>query len=180
MKVRLDGVLETQPVSGTVAVTGTQTDGLTDSELRASDVPVSGTFFQATQPVSGTFWQTTQPVSGTVTSNNTPIASTPYKNLDIDESGDLVITGAKTLTGYYIYNNAATTLYVKFYDKATAPTVGTDTPKLTLAIPAGAAANRTSNITFALGFGVGATTGVADADTGAPAANDIVGSFDLR
>lgn len=71
----------TQPVSiaGTVAVSGP----LTDTQLRASAVPVSGTvgvsgsvavtgtFFQATQPVSiaspvavtGTFWQATQPVS---------------------------------------------------------------------------------------------------------------------
>lgn len=39
--------------------------GLTDAELRATAVPVSGTFYQATQPVSGTFWQATQPVSGT-------------------------------------------------------------------------------------------------------------------
>ena len=47
--------------------------GLTDTQLRASAVPVSGAFFQATQPVSiasmpttpvtGTFWQATQPVS---------------------------------------------------------------------------------------------------------------------
>jgi hypothetical protein len=37
--------------------------GLTDAQLRASAVPVSGTFFQATQPVSGTFWQATQPIS---------------------------------------------------------------------------------------------------------------------
>jgi hypothetical protein len=29
-------------------------------------IPVSGTFWQATQPVSGTFWQATQPVSGTI------------------------------------------------------------------------------------------------------------------
>lgn len=51
--------------------------GLTDTELRATALPVSlasvpthgvtGTFWQATQPVSGTFWQATQPVSGTVT-----------------------------------------------------------------------------------------------------------------
>lgn len=34
-----------------------------------SAVPVTGTFWQATQPVSGTFWQATQPVSGTVTAN---------------------------------------------------------------------------------------------------------------
>lgn len=49
------------------------TTGLTDTQLRATAVPVSlatapttpvtGTFFQATQPVSGTFFQTTQPVS---------------------------------------------------------------------------------------------------------------------
>ena len=35
-------------------------------------VPVTGTFWQATQPVSGTFWQTTQPVSGTVSINAIP------------------------------------------------------------------------------------------------------------
>jgi hypothetical protein len=40
----------------------------------AVTVPVSGTFWQATQPVSGTFWQATQPVSGTVTSNLGTIA----------------------------------------------------------------------------------------------------------
>lgn len=37
------------PVSGTVS-----TGGLTDTQLRAVAVPVSGTFFQVTQPVSGT------------------------------------------------------------------------------------------------------------------------------
>jgi hypothetical protein len=39
------------------------TQPLTDTQLRATPVPVSGTFWQATQPVSGTFWQATQPVS---------------------------------------------------------------------------------------------------------------------
>lgn len=38
----------TQPVSGTVTASGP----LTDAQLRASAVPVSGAFFQATQPVS--------------------------------------------------------------------------------------------------------------------------------
>lgn len=37
--------------------------GLTDTQLRAAPVPVSGTFWQATQPVSGSFYQATQPVS---------------------------------------------------------------------------------------------------------------------
>jgi hypothetical protein len=44
--------------------------GLTDTQVRAAPVPVSGTFFQVTQPVSGTFWQTTQPVS---LATNTPV-----------------------------------------------------------------------------------------------------------
>jgi hypothetical protein len=52
---------------------GGSSGGLTNTELRASAVPVSGTFYQATQPVSiaapvavtGTFWQATQP-GGTV------------------------------------------------------------------------------------------------------------------
>lgn len=34
--------------------------------LIAGALPVTGTFYQATQPVSGTFYQATQPVSGTV------------------------------------------------------------------------------------------------------------------
>ncbi len=56
-----------------VALSTRAVTGLTDTQLRATPVPVSGTFYQATQPVSiasmpstpvtGTFWQATQPVS---------------------------------------------------------------------------------------------------------------------
>lgn len=75
--VSTGGLTDTQlratpvPVSGTVT-----TGGLTDTQLRASPVPVSGTFFQATQPVSGTVavsnLPATQPVSGTVAVSNFP------------------------------------------------------------------------------------------------------------
>ncbi len=74
---------ETQPVSLVSVPTHAVTGPVTDTQLRASAVPISlatapttpvtGTFFQATQPVSlatapttpvtGTFWQATQPVS---------------------------------------------------------------------------------------------------------------------
>jgi hypothetical protein len=46
-----------------VALSTRAVTGLTDAQIRASALPVSGTFWQATQPVSGTFWQATQPVS---------------------------------------------------------------------------------------------------------------------
>jgi len=83
----------TQPVSGTVGISGTVPVSLAS----APSTPVTGTFWQATQPVSGTvtanagsgtmavslasapttpvtgtFWQSTQPVSGTVAVSNLP------------------------------------------------------------------------------------------------------------
>ena len=79
--------------------------------------------------------------------------------------------------GWYLFNNASSVRYVKFYDKATAPVVGTDTPRLTLPLPSGAAANVNLGdygIEFTTGLGMGATTGVADSSTGAPSANDVV------
>lgn len=58
-----------------VAISGTVNGNwLTDAQLRAVPVPVSGTFWQATQPVSGTFWQATQPVSGTFWQATQPVS----------------------------------------------------------------------------------------------------------
>lgn len=67
--------------------TGGGGGGLTDAQLRATPVPVSGTFFQSTQPVSiatmpstpvtGTFWQATQPVSGPLTDAQLRASSVP-------------------------------------------------------------------------------------------------------
>lgn len=57
-------------VGGTVAVTGTQTDALTNTQLRASAVPVSGT---VTASVSN--FPATQAVSGSVNIGNSPTVS---------------------------------------------------------------------------------------------------------
>lgn len=46
----------TQVISGTVAVSNLGGIGLTNTELRASALPVSGTFWQTTQPVSLASW----------------------------------------------------------------------------------------------------------------------------
>ena len=78
--------------------------------------------------------------------------------------------------GYYIYNDSNQTRYVKLYNKATAPTVGTDTPVMTIPIPSGSAANVdfSNGIAFATGIAFAMTTGMADTDTGAVAANEVV------
>mgnify|MGYP001574910355 CR=1 FL=1 len=49
--------------------------------------PVSGTFWQATQPVSGTFWQATQPVSGTVTANPATSAGKTITYVSVNQGG---------------------------------------------------------------------------------------------
>lgn len=75
------------------------------------------------------------------------------------------------------YNAAAALRYLKIYNKASAPTVGTDTPVLTIPLPATAG----FAIDFPLGFrcdtgiAYALTTGAADADTGALTAADVVG-----
>ncbi len=86
-RVPVDGSGVTQPISGSVSITGTAavSGPLTDAQLRAAAVSVSGpltdTQLRATAvPVSGTFWQATQPISGSVSITGTPavtISGTP-------------------------------------------------------------------------------------------------------
>lgn len=77
-------------------------------------------------------------------------------------------------------NTNAAVRYLKLYNKATSPTVGTDTPVMTIPIPGNTAGagfvldTGGMGIAFATGIGFALTTGIADSDTGAVAANEIV------
>lgn len=74
------------------------------------------------------------------------------------------------------YNAAVAVRYLKFYAKATAPTVGTDVPVITLALPASSAFNINLNGHYiATGIAYAMTTGAADNDTGALTAGDVLG-----
>jgi hypothetical protein len=108
--------------------------------------------------------------------------STPYHNLSAASTNATNVKAAATqLYGYAISNTNAAARYVKFYDKATAPTVGTDVPKHTIQVPGNAVVIRAlpEGMKFTTGFGWATTTGVADTDTGAVGANDLVIDFDL-
>ena len=98
-----------------------------------------------------------------------------YRTLDGQPTGVSVKASVGQLGGWFLSNNNAAVRYVKLYDKATAP-ASTDTPLLTLLLPANSAANLLAvpGIDFAAGIGIRVTTGVADSDTGAPSANDVV------
>ena len=123
-------------------------------------------------------------VTGTVTTSPIPGTSgglTTVRDIDLDEASAANIKGsAGQVYGWYIVNTHATAWrYVKLYNKATGPTVGSDTPLITFGIPPAGGANEmsTHGIVFDTGIGWAATTGVADNDTGAPGANEVVATL---
>lgn len=103
-----------------------------------------------------------------------------YKDLDVDENGANVKASAGQVFGIHLTNVGLSSgvdyLYVKLYNKATAPTVGTDTPVMTIPVKADASRDIEipSGAAFASGIGIGCTTAAADADTGAPATNELI------
>lgn len=105
-----------------------------------------------------------------------------FRSLDLDESEEEVKATAGQVYGMWITNTATATRWLKFYNATAANvTVGTTTPVLTIGIPgnssddvSGLLANGTMGIVFDTAITVAATTGVADNDTGAPAANDVI------
>ena len=72
------------------------------------------------------------------------------------------------LTILNIVNGAATLRYFKIYNKASAPTVGTDTPLITITLPTGSSSFTLPafiGIDFSIGLSFACTLGVADSDT---------------
>lgn len=94
--------------------------------------------------------------------------------------GILVKSTGGRLFGFIISNSNAADRFIKLYDKATAPTVGTDTPKITFTISGDASESGVRDfhfpegIEFENGIGLGITTAVADNSTAAPGANEVV------
>ena len=165
---QINGVAPT--MGNGISGTGVQRVTIASDSTGIIAVTESGTWtVQPGNTANTTPWLTT----------NTPSTSggyTIYRNLDTGSTGANIKASAGQVFGYYIYNNATSVRFVKFYNKATAPTVGTDTPVITLGIPASSAANVdfANGIAFATGIGIGATTGVADNNTTAPSSNDVV------
>jgi hypothetical protein len=115
----------------------------------------------------------------------TPVPSTAtglsiFRSIDLDEGAlEVVKASAGMLYGMWVTNRAADTRFVKFYDAASG-TAGTGTPVITIGIPGNTSDDVSGlfssahGIAFSTGICVGAVTGVADNDTGAPSANDVV------
>lgn len=126
------------------------------------------------------------PTLATVTSITNPVkvggatsgGSTPYLLISAATTNStLVSTGAHTLYAINAYNNGATAAYLKIYDKSTAPTVGTDTPKKTIMLPPGGGSNIVlppQGDVIASGLGLAITALPANTDATAVALNQCV------
>ncbi len=118
-----------------------------------------------------------------VTTAGTPAApATPLIiNSAASTNGQLVLTGTSGLQALFASNTGAAAAYVKLYNKATAPTVGTDVPAMLIPVPAAAAGvpgvveitPGFNGYRFALGLGLAITGGAADSDTTAVAAGQV-------
>jgi hypothetical protein len=147
----------------------------------ASAFPVAVQNTAAVTVSSGTV--TTVSTVTAVTTAGTPAApATPLIiNSANSTNGQLVLTGTSGLQALFASNTGATVAYVKLYNKASAPTVGTDTPAMLITVPAAVSGvPGEKEITpgfngyrFALGLGLAITGGAADSDTTVVAAGQV-------
>ena len=173
------------PASGT-----TWTLGFVSVEKFApTPVYVQGQEMQGSAAPAPVAVQGTLPVSGTVTATvtggtvNPVVPATPYfLNSAATTNGALIITGTSGLQSFYATNEGASPAYVKLYNKATAPTVGTDIPEMTIPIPAAVGGvpgvspsidPGFSGFRFPLGLGIAITRNAVHTDTTAVGAGEV-------
>lgn len=137
---------------------------------------VQGTY--ATEPIPAAQVSATQPVSGTVTANQgtlvAPTASTV--NSAATTNATSIKTSAGTVYSVTASNINAATRFVKLYNLATAPTVGTSVPVLTIPVPSNNVVNiefGTTGHRFTTGIALAITASAADSDATAVAAREI-------
>ena len=176
------GALSSQPVYGWEL----SVNGLRRVRVRCT-ARTSGT--QSWRFVLGTYATEPIPAAQThaVTINGIPtlVPAAPgtsyFLNSAATTNGALILTGTSGLQAFYASNIGASPAYVKLYNKATAPVVGTDIPDMIIPVPAAAAGVPGiamlpigfAGFRFALGLGIAVTGGSADTDTTAVAAGQV-------
>jgi hypothetical protein len=183
--LKVDGSAVTQPISAASlplpsgAATSAKQPALGTAGSPSTDVlTVQGAASMTALKVDGS--AATQPISGTVTA--TPAAATsggatPYKLISAaSTNASSVKASAGTLYSLSAFNTNASARYLKLYDKASSPTVGTDTPVMTMLIPpsnGGFIHHLPVGMAFSAGIALAITGAMADSDTTAIGANDV-------
>lgn len=146
--------------SGSVAADGTSTSGVVAAVTRAS-----GYFYN----VATSNWDRAKKPGASGTSRIVSSAATTNAT-----AGP---TGLRDVFGVDAYNTTSTVKFLKLYNKASAPTVGTDTPVVTIALTPNARTSMawSNGLCFTTGVAYALTGAAADSDTTALAAGDVVG-----
>lgn len=154
-------------ITGLAAMTGTATitiRGVDGNSMVALDGPI---------PAGSAAIGSVTVASGAVTA--TPVTATAYSVVTTaSTNGANIKNAAGGLYEVTVSNVTATPIFVKFYNKASAPTVGTDVPILTIA----AAANSTVSLQFGA-TGKRFSTGISIAATGVITAADATNAVAL-
>ena len=143
----------------------------TDPWTASAQLVASNTAANLAATVSGT-------VTATVTGGTTlPVTPTQtFTNSAATTNATSTKASAGTVWSVVATNVNAAARYLKMYNKASAPTVGTDVPVLTITLPASQSVTihgGSNGIRFGTGIAWALTTGSADSDTAAVAVNEI-------
>lgn len=90
-----------------------------------------------------------------------------------------VKASAGVVVGLHLTNTTAAFKYFRLYSKASAPTVGTDSPALVVGLPPNSttAIHYPAGVALAAGIAYAITGAVADLDATVTAANDVIGGL---
>ena len=167
-------VTATAFTSGSASVTlrAMQAAGLVSSFVTgATSLPVSGSLTAVTTV------STVSAVTAVTNAGTPAVPATAYfLNSTASTNGALILTGTSGLQAFFASNTGASDAWVKLYNKATAPTVGTDIPEMVIRVPAAGQVELTPGFQgyrFPLGLGIAITGGSADSDTTAVAAGQV-------
>ena len=108
-------------------------------------------------------------------STNMPPSLSYALNSAATTNANLIQAGTTRLTGFVLNNAAIAAKFVRFYNNATAPVPGTDTPVLVVSLGIGATVilPPAEGMVFPLGLGIAITNLAAVLDNTAVAAGDV-------
>lgn len=191
---RLDDTIGASDIAIVVRGAGSSSALTVDTELPTAAAAADGTA-NPTIPAAGAYGYvfngaTWDRVRGDTTGQDAHLVPRTSGGLLISRTLSAATTNATSVkaSAGQVYLIQATNInaavrYLKLYNKASAPTVGTDVPVLTLLLPASATIptplyiEAEQGIQFTTGIALALTTGIADGDSAAVAANEIIVSL---
>jgi hypothetical protein len=117
-------------------------------------------------------------ITGTVTANEGTLTAPSASNINSAASTNISVVKntAGTIYNIALGNNNAAARFVKLYNKATAPVLGTDVPVMVIPVPPNSFISHDFGKTghrFPLGIGIAITAAIGDADATAIGAGEV-------